>query len=151
MIMAGAVGVASVLTGLLYFQPLIFDFGAKEPYITVTIEGLKDTYKVGEPIDFTVRIEGYGCDRGFPSVTIHKESTGEVVWSRFGEIRLFPAGYSCPHEDIRHVKHIGDVERYNNDEQDRLRTQGGVPIVMSEEGRYVVDVESVTKEFTVTS
>ncbi len=65
MAIAGLVAVGSVLTGLLYFQPQLFDniIAAKEPFIAITIEGLKDTYKVGEPIDFIVRIEGHGCDR----------------------------------------------------------------------------------------
>jgi hypothetical protein len=135
----------------LYFQPQLFDIAAKEPYTTVTIEGLKDTYKDGEPIDFTVRIEGYGCERGFPPVAIYKASAEEPVWSRFGEFRLFPAGYSRPHEDIHNVRHIGDLEKYSNDEQERLRTEGSMPIVVKDEGRYVVDVESIVKEFTVIS
>lgn len=158
MIIAGVVGIASVLTGILYFQPQFFDIAAKEPFSVVSIERLKDTYKVGEPIDFIVRIEGYGCDAGFPSVFITRASTGEPVWSRFGEIRPFPAGYSCPYENIYQVRHIGDIERYNNDEQERLRTTGGMPIVINTEGRYAVHVEGgiapddpVSKEFPVTS
>ena len=120
----------------------------------MTIEALKDSYKVGEPGDFVVKVEGYGCDTGFPSVHIAKVSTDEPVWSRFGEIRLFPAGYSCPHEDIYQCRQIGDVEKYD-DEQERGRTEGGVPIVVNIEGKYAVHVEgglardAVTKEFTV--
>jgi hypothetical protein len=148
---ASVVGIASILTGLLYFQPQLFDIAAKEPYTTLTIEGLKDMYIVGEPIDFTVRVEGYGCDRGFPSVAIYKASTEESIWSRFGEFRLLPAGYPCPHQDIVNVRHIGDVEKYNNDEQERLRIEGGMPIVVRDEGRYVVDIESVVQEFIVIS
>lgn len=150
---ACVVGIASVITGVLYFQPPVFaNIAAKEPYVAVTIEGLKESHSVGEPIDFIVMVEGYGCDGGFPSVGVIDVSTGEAVWSRFGEIRLFAAGSSCPHGEIHHTKHIGDVERYNNDEQDRLRTQGSVPIVMTEEGEYAVHVYGnvpVTKEFTV--
>jgi hypothetical protein len=148
-IIASVVGAAFILISLLYFQPQIFDIAAKELYTTMTIEGLKDTYKVGESIDFIVRVEGYGCDKGFPSVAIYNVSTKEMVWSRFGEFRLFPAGYSCPHEYIHNVRHVGDLEKYNNDEQERLRTKGGVPIVMNDEGRYAVDVESTVKEFMV--
>lgn len=147
MIIVGVVAAASVLMGALYFQPALF--AAKEPFVAVAIEGLKSTYGTGEPIDFVVRIEGYGCDAGFPSVGIVQSSTGETVWSRFGEIRLFPAGYSCPHGDIRQVRHIGDVERYENDDQERLRTRGGVPITMTDEGEYFVYVDGTTKEFTV--
>jgi hypothetical protein len=149
-VIAGVVAAASVLVGVLYLQPALF--AAKEPSTTMTIEGLKDTYRIGEPIDFVVRIDGHGCDTGFPSVGIIKASTGETIWSRLGEIRSFPAGYSCPHEGIHHAKHIGDVERYQNDEQDRLRTQGGVPIIIAEEGKYFVHVDGsvpTTKEFTV--
>lgn len=148
---AGVIGFASVLGGVFYFYPRPPDNFSAEPYFAVTIEGLKDTYKAGEPVDFIVTLEGYGCDAGFPSVMIYKESSKEQVWSRSAEIRLFPAGYSCPHEEIHHVRHIGDVVRYNNDEQERVRTQGEVPIIISKGGRYVVDIESVTKEFTVMS
>ena len=150
MIIASVVGIASVLTAILYFQPQVFaNIAAKEPHVDLTIEGLKESYTVGESIDFIVRVEGYGCDRGFPSVTIVQDSTEQAVWSRLGEIRSFPAGYSCPYENIYHVKHIGDVERYNNDKQDRMRTQGSVPIVMTIEGKYSVQVEDLVKEFAV--
>lgn len=148
-IVASIVGVASVLTGILYFQPQIF--GAKEPFTTITIEGLKTTYRTGEPIDFIVKIEGYGCNGGFPTVMI-KNTSGEAVWSRSGEFRLFPAGYSCPLEEVYNVRHIGDLERYSNDEQERMRTKGGMPIVMNVEGEYAVEVEArspAVKEFTV--
>jgi hypothetical protein len=148
---AGVMGFASVLGGVFYFYPRPLDNFSAESHITVTIERLKDAYKVGEPVDFIVTLEGYGCDAGFPSVMIYKESSKEPVWSRSAEIRLFPAGYSCPHEEIHHVRHIGDVVRYNNDEQERVRTLGGMPIIINEEGRYVVDIESMTKEFTVIS
>jgi hypothetical protein len=41
------------------FQPRLFDdiIATKEPFIAITIEGLKNSYSVGEPIDFTFRVE----------------------------------------------------------------------------------------------
>ena len=76
-----------------------------------------------------------GCDAGFPSFYVAKVSTGELIWSRFGEIRLFHAGYSCPYEDIYQVRHIGDAEKYYNDEQERARTEGDMPKITDVEGK----------------
>ncbi len=51
MIIAGVVGIASALTNILYFQRQLFgNISANEHFTTLTIEGLRDTYKVGEPI-----------------------------------------------------------------------------------------------------
>jgi hypothetical protein len=67
-------------------------------------------------------------------------------------MKLFLASY---HEDIYQVRHIGDLERYGNNEQERQRTQGGMPIVMKSEGKYTVHLhespvhDPVAKEFTV--
>lgn len=136
------VGVASTLVVLLYFQ-FTGGFAEKELYANVTISGLKDTYRAGEPVDFFVTVEGNGCDAGFPHVHIKRmmpSGQDEIVWYRFGEIRLFPSGYDCPLGDIYHVRHIGDVQGYENDEQERLRTDGSVPIVLKQEGTYVIEV-----------
>lgn len=136
-------GVAATVAVLLYFQFNTSGFTEKELYTNVTISGFKDTYRVGEPIDFFITVEGYGCDAGFPHVLIKREMPGgqdEVVWNRFGEIRLFPVGYDCLLGDIYHVRHIGDVQRYENDEQERLRTDDSVPIVSEQEGTYVIEV-----------
>ena len=139
-VMIGAmVGAASVVVAVLYFQPQIFD-PAREPYATVTVEGLKGEYRVGEPVEFAVRIEGYGCDAGFPSVYI--ATTGDqTVWSRFGELRHFPAGVGCQPAGINQVREIGEAQKYDTSEQERWRTQGGVPIVMDREGTYVIHAE----------
>lgn len=146
-VVAIVVGAASALIGLLYFQTTGFSENPfeSEPYVKVSSEGLKESYKVGEPIDFLVKLEGYGCDAGFPDVWIDKllpfsdQTEEEIVWSRVGEMRLFPAGYSCPDAEIYQVRHIGDLQRYQNDLQERLRTSGSVPIVM-DSGKYVVRV-----------
>jgi hypothetical protein len=112
----------------------------------VTIEGLKERYNIGEPIDFLVRVEGFGCDMNFPRVLIKRAAHSnnqpqETVWSRLGEIRLLPAGTSCSPSEIYQVRHIGDSEKYNNDEQERLRTEGSVAITIDSEGRYAVQVQ----------
>lgn len=151
-----AVGAALAVATMWHFQ--IFSIQEKQPYRTVTINGLKDAYKPGEKIDFIVIVKGFGCDAGFPSVSIRMyavEEQGKVIWSRFGEIKLLPAGVQCPSTEIYQVRHIGDVQKYNNDDQERLRTDGTVSIVVEKEGRYVVNVEGgnagegTSREFVV--
>jgi hypothetical protein len=133
-------------------QPQIFA-ASREPYSAVTFEGLKDTYAAAEPIEFYVRIEGYGCNAGFPTVWIEKELAGnqtQPVWERLGELRSLPPGYSCPLEDLHQVRHIGDVQAYNNIEQEHWRIQGPMPIVL-DEGEYVVYAKGGTaRDSTVT-
>jgi hypothetical protein len=154
LIVAGAVGVASILAAVFISSPSIV--AAKEPFVNVTIDGLKETYKAGEPVDFVVKVKGYGCDMGFPTVVIMKQEnqTQIPVWSRMGEIRLSAIGSVCESTDFYKERHIGDVQKYNKDEQERLRTVGSVPIILNG-GKYAVTVEggvvstTVTKEFFV--
>lgn len=160
-IVAGAVGVALILAAVLISSPGLAT--KREQSVRVTIEGLKETYMVGEPIDFFVNVQGYGCDAGFPTVAIivMKQGSnltlggegGEPVWSRMGEIRSFPFGVSCEPADLHKVRHIGGLQKYNSDDQERIRTTGGVPIIIQNEGRYAVVVggagAAVTKEFSV--
>lgn len=147
----GIVAGASIVVSILYLQPGIGIFGQNERYAKVTIEGLRQTYAIGEPMDFLVRVEGYGCDWGFPHVYVKRlsfssasdsdQTIEEIVWLRVGEIRTFPAGTSCNPTNIHQARHIGDVEKYNNDVQEQLRIQGSVPIVIDREGRYAIHVE----------
>lgn len=162
-IAAGSIAVIVAMVLIPYIQSGTI-LREKKEYANVTFEDLKEEYKIGQPIDFYVKVQGYGCDRGFPTVSIIKlpaldnQTQREVVWSRLGEIRLFPAGNDCPVTDFYQVRHIGDVMSYQNNEQERLRTDGGVPIIMKQEGRYVVEVDGgnvrgnpVEKEFRVVS
>jgi hypothetical protein len=157
LVVAVAVGIASILAVVLF--PSLSHASTKEPFVKVAIDGLKETYKAGEPVDFVVTVEGYGCDRGFPTVSIIKvdssnNQTQNVVWSRMGEIRLFAAGSVCESTDFYKERHIGDIQKYNSDEQERSRTDGKVPITLGE-GRYTAMVESIvpttTKDFSVVS
>jgi len=142
---------ASIVLSILYLTPSIGIFGQNERYAEVTIEGLQRIYAIGEPIDFLVRVEGYGCDWGFPHVYVKRlsfssasdsdQTIEEIVWLRVGEIRTFPAGTSCNPTNIHQARHIGDVEKYNNDVQEQLRIQGSMPIVTDREGRYAIHVE----------
>ena len=69
-------------------------------------------------------------------------------------MRLFPAGVSCPDTEIHEVRHIGDLERYDRDQQERMRTNGSMPIEMDREGRYAIQVasgEPPVGQFTVTA
>jgi hypothetical protein len=71
-----------------------------------------------------------------------------------GEIRLFAVGSVCESTDFYKERHIGDIQKYNSDEQERSRTDGKVPITLGE-GRYTAMVESIvpttTKDFSVVS
>ncbi|MEO9362655.1 MAG: hypothetical protein ABI348_02025 [Nitrososphaera sp.] len=60
---AGAVGIASVLAIILF--PSLNHASTKEPFVRVTIDGLKETYGVGEPVDFVVAVEAMAATGAF--------------------------------------------------------------------------------------
>lgn len=70
------------------------------PYMTLTVEGLKETYSTGEPIDFTLNVKGYGTNCAeTPSIRI-KDSAGDVVWL-YETVNLMGCGdpdRNYPHE-----------------------------------------------------
>lgn len=49
--------------------------------LDISIVGLKDSYQVGETIDFTVAVKGYGTACGYPNVMIRNAATNATVWS----------------------------------------------------------------------
>ncbi|MEW6604605.1 MAG: hypothetical protein AB1351_07940 [Thermoproteota archaeon] len=110
-------------------QPIVYS------HYTTTIEGLKDSYSAGEPIDFVVRVTGFGNGCGYPDVSIKNADTGEIVWSP--ERFAFPLCDPAPHQH--------SVTWMPKD-------WGKYPIVIDKEGSYFVEAEfneKVREDFVV--
>ncbi len=77
------------------------------PYMTLTIEGLKETYSKGGPIDFTLNVKGYGTNCiETPSIWI-KDSTGDVVWL-YETVNLM--GCSDPDRSPHEINEVWNLE-----------------------------------------
>lgn len=115
----------------------------------VSFEGLKDTYKVGEELDFTVKLEGYWNDCGvFPQTEIvrlrDETSPNDVMlWVDRGAINDY-SNPSCDHNPdmISKMRHI----------------QGNPfkPLRLLEEGTYEVrsggdDTQGASHKFIATN
>ena len=69
--------------------------------IKITIEGLDETYKVGEKFRFHVKVSGYGKFCGDPYVVISTATNPpEIVWSYAGQEFI---GVACPSRDIQYT------------------------------------------------
>ena len=55
-------------------------FPRQNHHFQVSVAGLKDSYEVGERIDFVMRIKGFGDSCASPSFAIRNASTLEVIW-----------------------------------------------------------------------
>jgi len=80
-----AVGIAFVAMFAMFENNSIFGNSpahniGRYPYMTLTIDGLKQTYSMGEDINFTLTAKGYGkyCAEA-PSIEIF-DSEGNLVW-----------------------------------------------------------------------
>jgi hypothetical protein len=62
---------------------------SREGY-SLTLEGLKDYYSIGEKLNFTLRMKGYGNDCGTPNVLI-MDQNGRTVYTLFNH-----GAFSCP-------------------------------------------------------
>jgi hypothetical protein len=71
----------------------------KKQHTIITIEGLKKTYHLNEPLEFTVYLKGYG-NSVHPFISITKEPEGEKVWSQ-GYMAPEPANSSPLDIDIK--------------------------------------------------
>jgi len=108
--------------------------------LDVAIAGLKDSYRIGEAIDFTVTVKGYGNACGYPNVLIRNAATNTTVWSA-DRIALLLCD---PDPDLHDIDIVWKPEDW-----------GESPIVINEPGSYIVQAEFddtiVTKEFVVAS
>jgi hypothetical protein len=86
--------------------------------VELTINGLKDTYKVGEEVDFIIKVTGYRRLCTFPNIAVQNTNTGQVVWYSRTAILSF-----CePAHDINEEFHPRDIDR--------------IPIILNETGTY---------------
>jgi len=101
----------------------------RQPNINITIQGLKDTYEVGERFSFHVKVNGYGSFCGDPAVEIFKTTNrSEIVWAydRNEFIGI------CPERDL------DDAFGFRN-------------ISINQTGSYIVSINNkIEKEFTIT-
>jgi hypothetical protein len=106
--------------------------------LAIAIAGLKDSYSIGEAIDFTVTVKGYGTACGYPNVLIKNVATNATVWSA-----------------DRIVLVLCDPDPHNVDIVWKPEGWGQFPIVINEPGSYTVQAEFgnniLTEEFVVAS
>ena len=99
--------------------------------VKISIEGLDETYKVGEKFSFHVKASGYGRFCGDPNVVIYNATNpSEILWSYQGQEFIG----MCPLRDIQN-------------------TFGYRSISINQTGSYIVSVpfgdNATKKEFTV--
>jgi len=117
------------------------NFGAEDK-IELTIDGLRNTYRTGEHIIFSVSAKGVStiaCNIVSPSVDIRDDSDGKMLyWPHpFG----FSYAMGCPKMQIDNVWTFGD----NVDEEIVSENSGSYTVLASIEGA------TVEKQFTVTN
>ncbi|TAK26928.1 MAG: hypothetical protein EPO37_01190 [Nitrosarchaeum sp.] len=54
---------------------------------SLTVEGLNETYSVGQKIEFTVKFNGTGYDCGYPQLRI-EDSNHDIIWENSGVVSL---------------------------------------------------------------
>jgi plastocyanin len=105
--------------------------------VSLTISGLKDTYKVGEIIDVSATQTGGGC--GLPNIIIQDYRNGQTVLTRNGT-----GVFSCP------VLTAGQAAKFS---MTWTPSSQRTPIIMNQTGTYMLIAEygtaSVEQKFTV--
>jgi len=105
--------------------------------VNLSFEGLQETYKIGEQIDFFVNVKGFGNNCNYPTIIITEETNrSDAVWTGGGPEFI---GINCPEHDINITFHAGsDPEK---------------PIIIKKSGKYVVSLQfgnkSIEKEFSI--
>ncbi len=75
-----AAGVGFVVLFAAIFTPITPALTRGRDQISLTVEGLKSTYKVGEVIDPVIKIRGYGNPCFSPNLAVRNAKTLEIVW-----------------------------------------------------------------------
>lgn len=105
--------------------------------ISLTISGLKNTYKVGEVIDVSVTQTGGGCN--LPNIAIRDDKNGQTVLTSNGT-----GVFSCP------VLTASQAAKFS---MTWTPSSQGTPIIMNQTGSYTLMAEygtsSVAQKFTV--
>jgi WD40 repeat protein len=91
---------------------------------SLRIEGLNDTYSVGQKIEFTVKFDGIGYDCGYPQLRIENDNH-DIIWESSGIVSLCDPDMKKDH--IEKEWKIGD------------NTHFGTPII-DKEGFYTLFV-----------
>jgi hypothetical protein len=129
---------AALVTGFFLIYPgglFFYNFNGRpvEVLPEATIEGLKDRYRAGEELAFSVRVEGYWNDDGsFPETVVKKvadadgRAADEMVWIDRG-VEGSPESYDQNPDRISKVRHIAGNALY--------------PLVLREPGTYSVIVQ----------
>ena len=77
----GAVFIVVIATIFVSFtNQSIAPFPKHDYHFQVSVAGLKDSYEVGERIDFVMRIKGFGDTCANPNFAIRNVDTLEVIW-----------------------------------------------------------------------
>lgn len=136
--------IVGLAVGLVFVVLFASQFNSSSPivqrkfYSDVSIIGLKDAYRVGENIDFTIRATGYGANCGPPSVMIMDTSDPKKT--------INPV-------DV-HIEYNCDPEAFYFDRSWTLLDIGVMHDIVLEGGHYNVIVgygATVEKEFDVIS
>lgn len=51
----------------------------QQPYVIMTVNGIKENYTLHEPFHFTLTIEGYGMDCGYTKETLTKQNDSIII------------------------------------------------------------------------
>lgn len=103
------------------------------PLIQLRINGLKETYKTGERIDFAVSQKAAGCV--FPDTVLVKDAnTGQVVW-QFDSARANTLLFGC-------ISMADDPSRSRM----TMNTRDEPPIIINQAGSYVVEAKHLHVE-----
>ena len=77
--------------------------------IQIMVDGLRETYKVGEPIEFLVKIEGYGSFCGTPDITVSNvKDPSEILWH--DKDQLLFIGKPCNPGEIHVTIRVGEKD-----------------------------------------
>ena len=130
-----AIGIAFIVLFAFSFNTVDRNFGNLGGYLRVSVDGLKDTYQVGEAIDFTVKAKGY-AECGNPTARIINTDSNDTIYNVFNISICFPHE-ARPIDETWTLKDMGAV----------------VDIILEESGNYKAMVhyggETIEKEFVV--
>lgn len=147
-----AVGIAFVVLFSILATP---EEPVKSKHIEIAVDGLKDTYKAGEPMSFTVNTEGFSdnlCNYPKLHVVIVRADDQKIAWST---PPTFQTVMGC-----NELKGIDEDWRFGY-ENEELPYQSAIPhdanlenkIVMEQAGLYKIRMEfdghEIEKEFSV--
>lgn len=150
LLMAGAgVGAALIISVIVIYSlsQASWGTGARTHDVDVTITGLKESYRAGEPVKFTVMANGISdiaCNDNVPTVQVLQDSSGKEVWASKPSVSL--ADYCFEPQQVNSAWQFGN-------EVATHRAANGI-IAIEEPGSYTVSAsfegQSVEQKIVVT-